>query len=71
VRSFYRWEGAIRVDDELLLKIKTRTARRDALVAWLNENHPYDVPEILAVPVEGGSAAYRQFVEDETLEGAD
>jgi periplasmic divalent cation tolerance protein len=68
VRSFYRWEGALQVDDELLLKIKTTSTRRAALVAWLVENHPYDVPEILAVRVEGGSQEYLEFVEAETSE---
>jgi periplasmic divalent cation tolerance protein len=66
VRSFYRWEGQIQADEELLLKIKTTRAARDALVEWLREHHPYDVPEVLAVSVAGGLPDYLRFVEDET-----
>lgn len=66
IRSFYRWEGEIRADDELLLKIKTTRDRRDALVEWLSASHPYEVPEILAVAVTGGLPGYLQFVEEET-----
>lgn len=66
VRSFYRWEGDVRDDAEVLLKIKTTRARRDALVEWIRENHPYEVPEVLAVSAEGGLPAYMRFVEEET-----
>jgi periplasmic divalent cation tolerance protein len=66
VRSFYRWEGAVQADDELILKIKTTSSRRDALVAWLGTQHPYEVPEILAIPAAGGGEAYLEFVERET-----
>jgi periplasmic divalent cation tolerance protein len=66
VRSFYRWEGEIQVDEELLLKIKTTRAVRDDLITWLRQHHPYDVPEVLAVAVAGGLPDYLRFVEDET-----
>ena len=66
VKSFYRWEGEIQADDELLLKIKTTAAKREALFAWIAENHPYEVPEALSVRVEAGLPAYLRFVEAET-----
>ena len=66
LRSFYRWEGEVQADDEVLLKMKTTSARRDALIEWLGEHHPYEVPEILAVPVAAGLPSYSRFVEDET-----
>jgi periplasmic divalent cation tolerance protein len=71
VRSFYRWEGAIQADDEAILKIKTTHARRDALISWLGEHHPYEVPEIVAVPVAGGGELYLDFVERETERAED
>lgn len=58
VRSVYRWQGNIEVDEELQLFIKTDAALHDALVAWLGEHHPYDVPEVLAFDVTDGSAGY-------------
>lgn len=66
LRSFYRWEGAVQADDELLLKLKTSAGRRAELIRFLAEAHPYDVPEILALKVEDGLSSYLRFVEDET-----
>jgi len=58
VRSIYRWDGAICRDDEILLIAKTTRARYPALEARVQAVHPYDTPEIIALPVERGSAAY-------------
>ncbi len=58
VRSFYVWEGALHDEPEVQLLIKTRGSRYDALEAWLAEHHPYDVPEVIALPIERGSEAY-------------
>jgi len=69
VRSIYRWEGAIHKDEELLAVIKTTAARADALIARLRELHPYQVPEILAVPVAQGLPAYLEWVRGETAPG--
>lgn len=69
IRSFYRWEGATQADEEWTVVIKTAADRLDDLVAHLNQTHPYDVPEIVAVPVTGGNPAYLAWVRDETREG--
>ena len=65
LRSFYRWEGEVQDDPESQLLIKTTAARLDALKAHLEEHHPYDVPEILALPVREGSTAYLAWVRAE------
>ena len=62
VRSTYRWEGEIRRDDEVLLLIKTTRAGLRALEGAIVELHPYEVPEIVVLPVEGGSPAYLRWV---------
>jgi periplasmic divalent cation tolerance protein len=58
VRSIYRWQGAIQDDAEALAVIKTTTERYPALASRLAELHPYDVPEILALPLADGHAKY-------------
>ena len=62
VRSIYRWQGEIQDDAELLLIIKTSRERFEAMRDWLIEAHPYDVPEVLALPVEAGADAYLAWV---------
>jgi len=60
--SVYRWEGRIERDAETLLLIKTTDARFDALSARVRELHPYDLPEIVAVPVALGLPEYLEWV---------
>jgi periplasmic divalent cation tolerance protein len=66
VRSFYRWEGAVQDDAEVQLVIKTRRSRFAELEEWLKREHPYSVPEIIALPIERGSQAYLDWVRDQT-----
>ena len=66
VRSVYRWEGSVRDDAEVLLVVKTRADRLEALAARVGELHPYDVPEVLALPAVGGSEAYLAWVREES-----
>jgi periplasmic divalent cation tolerance protein len=58
VRSLYRWKGAIEDDREELLVIKTSADRYPALAAALEELHPYEVPELIALPIEAGAERY-------------
>lgn len=67
IRSTYRWEGEVRTDDEWLLTIKTSRANLERLVDALRAAHPYEVPEIVAVPVVGGDPAYLEWVRDESM----
>jgi len=58
ITSVYRWEGEIEEAEEYLCLVKTRRNAYPRVEAAIRETHPYDVPEILAVPVVAGSAAY-------------
>jgi periplasmic divalent cation tolerance protein len=64
--SVYRWQGEIQHDEEHPLLIKTVRDRYAALEASIRANHPYELPEIIAVPVIHGLPAYLQWVESET-----
>jgi periplasmic divalent cation tolerance protein len=66
VRSFYHWDDAIQDDPEVVLIIKTRAERCEALAARIQDLHPYDVPEVLVLPAIGGSAPYLGWIETET-----
>src|SRR5919108_4385154 len=65
-RSVYRWKGAVQHDEEHPMLIKTTAERYAALERALREGHPYELPEIIAVPIERGLPAYLQWVADET-----
>lgn len=56
--SLYRWQGQVEEASEVLLLIKTTRAVYDQLEAALKQNHPYQTPEIIALPVTAGSAEY-------------
>ncbi len=60
--SVYRWQGAIEAQTEFLLLIKTALDSIPALESALRELHSYDVPEFIVLSVEGGSAAYLDWV---------
>lgn len=63
ITSVYAWEGKIERGQEHLLLIKTRKDRYPALEAHIRQNHPYELPEIIAVPVECGHPAYLQWID--------
>jgi periplasmic divalent cation tolerance protein len=62
VRSIYRWEGSVERDDEVALILKTRASLFDALQARVTELHDYDVPCIVAWPVEHIADGYRRWL---------
>ena len=62
VTSIYRWEDAVQRDSEVLVLFKTTRAVQPRLIGRLEELHPYDVPEALAVPVNAGIEKYMQWV---------
>lgn len=66
--SVYRWQGQVQQDSEVQLIIKTTADRRDAAMAHIHAHHPYDVPEILALPVSDGLPAYLAWVAEQTSE---
>ena len=63
--SVYRWEGEIRRDPECLVIFKTSAARVSALRERVVEDHPYEVPEVLALPVVEGHLPYLEWVQGE------
>ena len=65
-RSVYRWKGAVQHDEEHPMLMKTTVERYPALEQALRAAHPYELPEIIAVPVARGLPAYLQWVTDET-----
>jgi periplasmic divalent cation tolerance protein len=64
ITSVYCWQGEVHDDTEYQLAIKTTRARYDAAQAWIREHHPYELPEILAVPVARGLPEYLDWVEE-------
>lgn len=64
VRSLYVWQGKKEEADEQLLIIKTRRDVFSALEAALRELHPYELPEIVMVPVVAGSADYLRWIDE-------
>jgi periplasmic divalent cation tolerance protein len=62
VQSVYRWEGEVHRDPEVLLIVKTDQQHLELLIATLQNRHPYDCPEIIALPIVGGSASYLDWL---------
>ena len=66
VESMYWWEGKVETDKELLLMIKSKRALLDQITSLVKENHEYDTPEVIAVPIVGGSTEYLKWIEENT-----
>jgi periplasmic divalent cation tolerance protein len=66
ITSVFRWKGEVQTEQEWRLEIKTTADRVTALTAHIKDNHSYDVPEIIATPITGGSAAYLSWLVAET-----
>jgi len=62
VRSIYRWQGELHDEPEVLLIVKTRASLVAALAARVRALHPYELPEVLALPVAAGSEPYLAWV---------
>ena len=65
-RSVYRWQGAVQHDEEHPVLIKTTAERYAALETAIRAVHPYELPEIVAIPIERGLPAYLDWVAAET-----
>ena len=68
-RSIYRWNGRVHTGDEVVI-IKTTDARLAGLTRRLQALHPFDVPELVALPVAGGLSAYLAWVDAATADDA-
>ena len=66
VNSFYLWEGQLQQTNEIMLLMKTRACVYERLEKLIKEAHPYELPEIIAVPIQHGSTEYLQWIEQNT-----
>lgn len=66
VQSIYRWEGRVCEEQEVVLAAKTTAKQWSAISAYIKQNHPYDVPEIIAQPITHSHPDYAQWVIAET-----
>jgi periplasmic divalent cation tolerance protein len=66
IRSIYRWEGSVHNDQEWQCWVKTSTDRLNTLTEHIKKNHSYDVPEIIVLPIIGGSDDYLTWITAET-----
>ena len=66
ITSVYRWQGKVERATEIQLIIKSRQSRFAELQACIQANHPYEVPELLALPVSAGLPAYLDWLNGET-----
>lgn len=64
IQSTYHWEGKIHTDNEILLIVKTRQQNCDLLEQWVKQNHSYDVPEIVSLPIKKGLPEYLKAIDD-------
>jgi periplasmic divalent cation tolerance protein len=64
ITSVYRWQGAVEEEKEVLLLIKSTGDLVPRIAELLDRIHPYDVPELIATPITGGSSAYLSWLEE-------
>ena len=66
VESIYHWRGQIETGNEVPIAIKTRQVLYSEVEAAIRQIHPYDVPEVIALPISDGSAPYLDWINTET-----
>lgn len=66
MRSIFRWDNKINVENECLMIIKTTLQRYSELEVVIRQHHSYSVPEIIALPVVAGSVSYLNWIRSET-----
>lgn len=66
IHSFFRWEGKVVDESEALLIVKTRRALFDSLRTHVKQMHPYDIPEVIALPVVAGHRPYLKWLDEAT-----
>ncbi|GAB4291732.1 MAG: divalent-cation tolerance protein CutA [Thiohalomonadaceae bacterium] len=70
VHSVYEWQGVVQQEAECQLLIKTSSGRYAALEETLRRHHPYELPEIIAVPLTAGLPAYLHWIDQQTENNA-
>lgn len=71
IRSIYCWDEEIQDDEEALLIIKSRASRFDELAKLIRREHPYEVPEIIALPVSAVQPDYRAWILESVADGTE
>lgn len=66
IESYFWWDDAVQHDEEALLIVKTTAERMPELMNWVAENHPYDLPEVIGVPLSDGLPEYLAWIRKET-----
>lgn len=66
ITSFYEWKEKIESLTEVMLLIKTEAVLFDELKTFIEKNHPYDVPEIIAIPIVKGNNSYLRWIKEQT-----
>jgi periplasmic divalent cation tolerance protein len=69
INSIYSWQGKICEESEVMLLIKTRTALFNEVAEAIKANHSYEVPEIVQIPIIGGSDEYLRWIDNEVNNG--
>ncbi|KAM3623000.1 uncharacterized protein V6R79_005879 [Siganus canaliculatus] len=64
IKSVYEWQGKIEEDNEVLLMIKTRSSKVPALAEYVRSNHPYEVAEVISLPIDQGNPPYLKWIGD-------
>ena len=64
IESVYLWKGKVCNEGEIMLFIKSKTDLLDKISATIKENHPYEVPEVIQVPIKGGLPEYLSWIDD-------
>ncbi|KAF8795316.1 protein CutA homolog isoform X2 [Argiope bruennichi] len=64
IHSIYEWKGEIQKDSEVLMLIKSRTSRLDELTKYVRENHPYEVCEVISMPIQQGNEPYLKWLDE-------
>ena len=67
ITSIYKWQGKIEKDRENLLLVKTRIGLLDQIIAEVSDTHPYDLPEVIALPIFAGSQDYLNWIDESTF----
>lgn len=66
ISSIYQWQGNIEKDEENLLIVKTQIGLLDQVIAEVSDTHPYDLPEVIALPIIAGSQDYLNWIDEST-----
>ncbi len=67
IESYFWWEGEVQHESESLILVKTTQRAQEKIEALLEEIHPYDVPELVFLPITGGLQAYLSWIEESVI----